>query len=106
MTNHNGYVLEQLYSPLVVVTTPAHEELLRLGKGCITPDGAPLRRVLLEPREKYESEARRTGSYARTRLGVVDASPGANGRKRSQSPRIRASWKRMTDASVYLSPTS
>ncbi len=36
MTNHNGYVLEQLYSPLVVLTTPAHEELLRLGKGCIT----------------------------------------------------------------------
>ena len=36
MTNHNGYVLEQLYSPLVVVSTPAHEELLRLGKGCIT----------------------------------------------------------------------
>jgi predicted nucleotidyltransferase len=24
MTNHNGYVLEQLFSPLVVVTTPAH----------------------------------------------------------------------------------
>lgn len=36
MTNHNGYVLEQLYSPLVVATTSAHEELLRLGKGCIT----------------------------------------------------------------------
>jgi uncharacterized protein len=36
MTNHNGYVLEQLYSPLVVVTTPAHAELCRLGKGCIT----------------------------------------------------------------------
>lgn len=36
MTNHNGYVLEQLYSPLVVLTTPAHDELLRLGKGCIT----------------------------------------------------------------------
>lgn len=36
MTNHNGYVLEQLYSPLVVVTTEAHAELLRLGKGCIT----------------------------------------------------------------------
>jgi uncharacterized protein len=36
MTNHNGYVLEQLYSPLVVVTTPAHEELMRLGKGCVT----------------------------------------------------------------------
>lgn len=36
MTNHNGYVLEQLYSPLVVVTTPAHEQLMHLGKGCIT----------------------------------------------------------------------
>jgi predicted nucleotidyltransferase len=36
MTNHNGYVLEQLFSPLVVVSTPAHEELLELGKGCVT----------------------------------------------------------------------
>lgn len=36
MTNHNGYVLEQLFSPLVVLSTPAHEELRELGKGCIT----------------------------------------------------------------------
>lgn len=36
MTNHNGYVLEQLYSPLVVVTSPAHEELRAIGRGCIT----------------------------------------------------------------------
>lgn len=36
MTNHNGYVLEQLFSPLVVLTTPAHRELMELGKGCIT----------------------------------------------------------------------
>lgn len=36
MTNHNGYVLEQLYSPLVVVSTPAFDELRALGKGCIT----------------------------------------------------------------------
>lgn len=36
MTNHNGYVLEQLYSPLVVVTGEAHDELKRLGQGCIT----------------------------------------------------------------------
>jgi uncharacterized protein len=36
MTSHNGYVLEQLFSPLVVVTTPAHATLLELGKGCIT----------------------------------------------------------------------
>lgn len=36
MTNHNGYVLEQLFSPLVVLSTPAHEELIELGKGCVT----------------------------------------------------------------------
>ena len=35
MTNHNGYVLEQLFSPLVVVSTPAHAELIELGKGCV-----------------------------------------------------------------------
>jgi uncharacterized protein len=35
MTNHNGYVLEQLFSPLVVLTTPAHQELLELGRGCV-----------------------------------------------------------------------
>jgi predicted nucleotidyltransferase len=32
----NGYVLEQLYSPLIVHTTVEHEELKRLAKGCIT----------------------------------------------------------------------
>jgi len=32
----NGYVLEQLLSPLVVHTTPAHEELKSLAVGCIT----------------------------------------------------------------------
>lgn len=36
MTNHNGYVLEQLFSPLVVLSTPAHAELMDLGKGCVT----------------------------------------------------------------------
>src|SRR5690606_9381146 len=36
MVSHNGYVMEQLYSPLVVVSTPLHEELMELGKGCIT----------------------------------------------------------------------
>jgi predicted nucleotidyltransferase len=36
MTNHNGYVLEQLFSPLVVLSTSAHEELVELGKGCVT----------------------------------------------------------------------
>jgi uncharacterized protein len=36
LTGHNGYALEQLYSPLVVVTTPAHGELCELARGCIT----------------------------------------------------------------------
>lgn len=32
----NGYVLEQLYSPLVVHTTPEHAELKEIAKGCVT----------------------------------------------------------------------
>src|SRR5438874_12286941 len=32
----NGYVLEQLYSPLVVRTTPEHEELKTIARGCVT----------------------------------------------------------------------
>lgn len=32
----NGYVLEQLLSPLIVHTTPEHEELRRIAQGCIT----------------------------------------------------------------------
>jgi predicted nucleotidyltransferase len=32
----NGYVLEQLYSPLVVSTTPKHEELKAIAARCIT----------------------------------------------------------------------
>jgi hypothetical protein len=32
----NGYVLEQLFSPLVVRTTPEHEELKEIAAGCIT----------------------------------------------------------------------
>ena len=32
----NGYVLEQLYSPLVVQTSAAHEELKEIARGCVT----------------------------------------------------------------------
>ncbi|GET39851.1 hypothetical protein MiSe_46230 [Microseira wollei NIES-4236] len=32
----NGYVLDQLDSPLIVRTTPEHEELKQIAKGCIT----------------------------------------------------------------------
>lgn len=36
MLNRNGYVLEQLLSPLVVHSTPAHEELIALAPGVLT----------------------------------------------------------------------
>lgn len=36
MVSHNGYAMEQLYSPLVVVGGPLHEELKALGRGAIT----------------------------------------------------------------------
>jgi len=32
----NGYVLEQLFSPLVVCSRPEHDELKEIAKGCIT----------------------------------------------------------------------
>ena len=32
----HGYVLEQLYSPLVIATMPEHEELKQIAEGCIT----------------------------------------------------------------------
>jgi predicted nucleotidyltransferase len=32
----NGYVLEQLYSPIIVLTSPEHEELKSISRGCIT----------------------------------------------------------------------
>lgn len=36
MTRRNGYVLEQLYSPLVVYGGPRLDELRVIGRGCIT----------------------------------------------------------------------
>ncbi len=36
LLNRNGYVLEQLLSPLVVTSGEAHEELLALAPGCLT----------------------------------------------------------------------
>lgn len=36
MLKKNGYVLEQLHSPLVVRTTPEFEELREIVKGCVT----------------------------------------------------------------------
>ncbi|MFD3400450.1 DNA polymerase beta superfamily protein [Kribbella sp. NPDC058693] len=36
MLRRNGYVLEQVLSPLVVISTPEHAELVELAGGCIT----------------------------------------------------------------------
>lgn len=36
MLKRNGYVLEQLFSPLVVTATPEHTELKAIGSKCIT----------------------------------------------------------------------
>ena len=32
----NGYVLEQLFSPLILLTTPGHDELKAIAKTCVT----------------------------------------------------------------------
>lgn len=32
----NGYVLEQLHSPLVLATSPEHDELREIARGCVT----------------------------------------------------------------------
>jgi predicted nucleotidyltransferase len=36
MLKPNGYVLEQLYSPLIVHTTPEHDELKAIARECVT----------------------------------------------------------------------
>ena len=36
MLKRNGYVLEQLFSPLVICSSLEHEQLIELGHGCIT----------------------------------------------------------------------
>jgi predicted nucleotidyltransferase len=36
LLKRNGYVLEQLYSPLIVETNPAHAELKDIARGCVT----------------------------------------------------------------------
>jgi predicted nucleotidyltransferase len=36
MLKKNGYVLEQLFSPLIIQTSPEHDELKEIGKKCVT----------------------------------------------------------------------
>ena len=46
MLKRNGYVLEQLLSPLVVQTSPEHEELRSLAVGCISFPRCPTYQIL------------------------------------------------------------
>jgi uncharacterized protein len=36
LSKKNGYVLEQVFSPLVLQTSPQHEELKEIARGCVT----------------------------------------------------------------------
>jgi uncharacterized protein len=36
LLKRNGYVMEQLFSPLIVRTSPEHDELKEIAKGCLT----------------------------------------------------------------------
>src|SRR5690348_9433890 len=36
LLKRNGYVLEQLFSPLIVQTSPEHDELKAIAEGCVT----------------------------------------------------------------------
>lgn len=36
MLKKNGYVLEQVFSPLIIQTTPEHAELKQIARGCVT----------------------------------------------------------------------
>jgi predicted nucleotidyltransferase len=36
LSKKNGYVLEQIFSPLVLRTSPEHDELREIARGCVT----------------------------------------------------------------------
>ena len=40
LLKRNGYVMEQLYSPLIIQTSPAHEELKHIARRCLTRNHA------------------------------------------------------------------
>ena len=64
----NGYVLEQLFSPLVVYTTPEHEELKAI---CGSATGHFGRRADRETQETHRRDACATKPAGAPRTGVV-----------------------------------
>jgi len=57
MVSHDGYILEQLYSPLVVLHSAAFEELRELGKGCLTRQTVRHYQAFARSRRKRLAEA-------------------------------------------------
>jgi uncharacterized protein len=68
LLRNNGYVLEQLYSPLVVWSTWAHDELKEVARGCITR--GCLRHYRGFARNQWEMFARESPRRIKTLLYV------------------------------------
>jgi predicted nucleotidyltransferase len=68
LLRNNGYVLEQLYSPLVLRTTPEYEELKEIARGCITR--GCLRHYRGFARNQWEMFVRETPRRIKTLLYV------------------------------------
>ncbi len=68
LQRNNGYVLEQLYSPLVIRTTWAHAELKEIARGCITR--GCLRHYRGFARNQWEMFARQSPRRVKTLLYV------------------------------------
>src|SRR5215475_13163305 len=84
MLKKNGYVLEQVLSPLVVHTTPEHEELKALTPGCITKHHNPrLRRDAVAALRQGATAARETVAV-RVPCAAHRHSPDAHGRGRGE----------------------
>ncbi len=69
LMKRNGYALEQLYSPLVVLTTPEHEELKEIARGCITRDHH--HHYLSFAENEWRSLSRKEGRQVKTVLYLL-----------------------------------
>jgi predicted nucleotidyltransferase len=65
----NGYVLEQLYSPLVLATSPEHVELKAIARGCVTKHHA--NHYLGFARTEWQQFVRATPRIAKQLLYVL-----------------------------------
>ena len=61
----NGNILEDLYSPLVVTTSPLHDEIKALGKGCITKMCASHYRGMAYNQQRHARTAFRSSDIKR-----------------------------------------